>query len=150
LHKAPKQRFGSQRLAFVSSIHALLQAAALRFMRARRCSSECATFTPRRNMRVCNSDITQIRASCFWTVRDYPYEIRSEDEYFDHIQDVRERQIPPYVWVQRTMRGEGVGRFRSLGITFGHHAPQNVDEFYTSKAPYCAPDQSQRHYRLRR
>src|SRR5260221_1397180 len=41
-HKARKQRFGSPRPAFVSSMHVLLQAAAVRFMRARHCSSECA------------------------------------------------------------------------------------------------------------
>jgi hypothetical protein len=57
-HKARKQRFGSPRPAFVSSMHVLLQAAAVRFMKARHCSSECATFTSRPNMWVCNSDIT--------------------------------------------------------------------------------------------
>jgi hypothetical protein len=57
-HKARKQRFGSPRPAFVSSMHVLLQAAAARFMRARRCRSECVTFMSLRNMWVCNSDIT--------------------------------------------------------------------------------------------
>jgi alkylation response protein AidB-like acyl-CoA dehydrogenase len=58
LAQAPKQRLGLLRPAFVSSMHVLLQAAAVRFMRARGCSSECATFTSRPNMWVCNSDIT--------------------------------------------------------------------------------------------